>query len=240
MSKRILLKMSGEYLRGSTPFGVDPKILNALAEDILSSKSKKLELGIVIGGGNFIRGQSLSDYGLDRITSDYMGMMGTLINALAIRDVFSRSGIPCVVQSALPMAGMVEPFDRQRSIHLLRSGYVVVFAGGTGNPLVTTDSAASLRAIEIEADILLKATSVDGIFDADPKHNLNAKLLSNVTFDEALKHEYAVMDLSAFCQCRDHSLPIRVFNMKESGQLKRILMGENLGSLVTHEAINEE
>ena len=240
MSKRILLKMSGEYLRGSTPFGVDPKILKALADDILSAKDQKLELGIVIGGGNFIRGQSLSDYGMDRITSDYMGMMGTIINTLAIRDVFSRSGIPCVVQSALPMAGMVEPFDRQRSIHLLRLGYVVVFAGGTGNPLVTTDSAASLRAIEIEADILLKATSVDGIFDADPKRNSNAQLLSHITFDEALKYEYAVMDLSAFCQCRDHSLPIRVFNMRQTGQLKRILMGENLGSLVSHERINEE
>ncbi|MGC6404036.1 MAG: UMP kinase [Candidatus Comchoanobacterales bacterium] len=235
MNKRILLKMSGEYLRGDTPFGVDPSVLSVLAQDVLAAKQSGLELGVVIGGGNFIRGQSLSDYGMDRITSDYMGMMGTVINSLALRDVFERAGISCVIQSALPVAGMVEPFDRQRSISLLAQGVVVIFSGGTGNPLVTTDSAASLRAIEIEADMLLKATSVDGVFDCDPKQDEQAKLFDHLTYDEALKHEYAVMDLSAFCQCRDHSLPIRVFNMTVPGQLRKVLLGDQLGTLVSHQ-----
>ncbi|HJN38101.1 MAG TPA: UMP kinase [Gammaproteobacteria bacterium] len=233
--KRILLKLSGEALRGSTPFGIDPQVLKTFSDELFAIYSLGVQVGIVIGGGNLFRGKSLSQYGLCRVSSDYMGMLATVMNSLAMRDVFERNGLPTRVMSAIPMSGVVDHYDRRKAIHHLEKGRVVVFAAGTGNPLVTTDSAASLRAIEIDADVLLKATQVDGIYEDDPRTNPEAKKYHHISFDEVLDKELGVMDLSAFCQCRDHRLKVRVFNIHRQHALTRIVNGEDEGTLVDTE-----
>lgn len=230
--QRVLLKLSGEALQGKEAFGIDPSVLDRFAEEISQVISLGIELGIVIGGGNLFRGATLSAAGLGRITSDQMGMLATLMNSLAMRDALERAELSTRVMSAIPMSGVVDHYDRRKAIHHLKHGRIVIFAAGTGNPLVTTDSAASLRAIEINADILLKATNVDGVYSEDPRRNKNATLYEKLTYEEALDKELGVMDLSAFCQCRDHNLLLRVFNIKKHGALLRVVCGEPEGTLV--------
>lgn len=230
--RRILLKLSGEALMGNSEFGIDPAVLDRLATEISEIVELGVQVGLVIGGGNLFRGATLTKSGLGRVTGDYMGMLATLMNALAFRDSFERANIPTRILSAIPMSGIVDHYDRRKAIHHLQKGRVVIFAAGTGNPLVTTDSAASLRGIEIEADILLKATNVDGVYTADPAKDKTATKYHHLTYKEVLEKELAVMDLSAFCQCRDHNLPVRVFNIRKPTALMRIIMGEEEGTLV--------
>lgn len=232
--KRVILKLSGEALSGDTDFGIDPLVLERLTKEISNVLALGVELGIVIGGGNLFRGKKLSKHGLNRISGDYMGMLGTLMNALAIRDVFEQNNMPSRVMSAIPMSGIVDHYDRRKAIHHLTHGRVVIFAAGTGNPLVTTDSAASLRGIEVEADVILKATSVDGVYDKDPREHSDAKLYKHVSFHEALKKELGVMDLVAFCQCRDHNIPIRVFNINKPNSLFEVMTSHDEGTTVDH------
>lgn len=230
--RRILLKMSGEALRGDTEQNIDPAVLDRMAADIAAIVSLGVQTAIVIGGGNLFRGATLAKSGIGRITSDYMGMLATLMNALALRDSFERAGLPTRILSAIPMSGVVDHYDRRKAIHHLQKGRVVIFAGGTGNPLITTDSAASLRGIEIDADVILKATQVDGIYTADPRKDPSAKRYHRITYKEALEKELAVMDLASFCQCRDHNMPLRIFNINKPGALLRIVEGEDEGTLV--------
>lgn len=232
--RRILLKMSGEALMGGGPTPIDPKVLDRLAREVSEIYQLGVQIGIVVGGGNFFRGVKISEAGLNRITGDQMGMLATLINALAMRDAFERLGLPARVLSAIPVSGMVDHFNRRKAIHHLQQGRVVIFAAGTGNPLVTTDTAASLRSIEIEADILLKATQVDGIYSADPRRFPEATRYEHLTYQEALDKELAVMDLAAFCQCRDYDMPLCVFNIQKAGALLRIITGQSEGTRVSN------
>lgn len=230
--RRILLKMSGEALLGQTQHSIDATVLDRMAQEIAQVVGLGVQVGIVIGGGNLFRGTTLAKAGIGRITSDYMGMLATLMNALALRDAFERADIPTRILSAIPMSGIVDHYDRRKAIHHLQSGRVVIFAGGTGNPLVTTDSAASLRGIEIEADIILKATHVDGIYTADPLLDKTAVRYERLTYREVLEKELAVMDLASFCQCRDHGMKLRVFNINKPQAIWRIVLGEDEGTLV--------
>jgi uridylate kinase len=230
--RRILLKLSGEALMGKSEFGIDPAILDRLAREISEVVQAGVQVGVVIGGGNLFRGTALTKSGLGRISGDYMGMLATLMNSLALRDAFERANLPTRILSAIPMSGIVDHYDRRKAIHHLQKGRVVIFAAGTGNPLVTTDSAASLRGIEIEADILLKATNVEGVYSADPAKDKNATRYTHLTYKEVLENELAIMDLAAFCQCRDHNLPVRVFNIHKEGALMNMIMAEDEGTLV--------
>ncbi|OGT51834.1 MAG: UMP kinase [Gammaproteobacteria bacterium RIFCSPHIGHO2_12_FULL_42_13] len=231
--KRILLKMSGEALMGGGEIAISPAVLNRLAKEVHEVHKLGVQIAIVIGGGNFCRGVALSEVGISRITGDHMGMVATIMNALALRDAFERSDIPVRILSAVAVGGMVDLFHSRKAMHHLEQGRVLIFSAGTGNPLFTTDSAASLRGIEINADVVLKATNVDGIYSEDPKKNPNAKLLPRITYKEALEKEFAVMDLSAFCQCRDYKMPIRVFNIQKPGMFLKVVMGEDIGTLVS-------
>ena len=237
--RRILLKFSGEALMGDSQFGIDPKVLTRLANEIAEIMRLGVQVAIVIGGGNLFRGAELAKNGLDRVTGDHMGMLATLMTALAMRAVFESVGVHSRVLSAIPMSGIFDHFDRRKAIHHLRQGRLVIFAGGTGNPLVTTDSAASLRGIEINADIIVKGTSVDGIYSADPQKDKEAILYETLTYREVLEKELAVMDLAAFCQCRDHNKLLRVFNINKAGALKRIISGKNEGTLVHNGSSNK-
>lgn len=230
--KRILLKFSGEALAGKTGYGIEPSVIDRIANEVAELVELKIEVGIVIGGGNLFRGETLSAAGIGRITGDHMGMLATLMNALALRDAFERAGMQARVMSAIPMSGIVDHYDRRKAIYHLQHGEVVIFAAGTGNPLVTTDSAASLRAIETEAEVLLKATTVDGIYDRDPAKHKDAVRYNHLTFQEALHKELGVMDLAAFTQCRDHKMKIRVFDMHKPGALLKVVFGEDEGTLV--------
>lgn len=230
--QRVLLKMSGEALAGQGTLFIDPANLDRIVAEVAAVSRIGVEVGIVVGGGNFFRGAALSQVGISRISGDHMGMLGTLINAIALRDAFEREGLDARVHSAIPMSGMVDHYHRRKAIHNLEEKRVVIFAAGTGNPLVTTDSAASLRAIETEADVVLKATKVDGVYDKDPNKFPDAKLLNHLSYQEALDKELGVMDLGAFCQCRDHSMPLRVFNIHKAGALMRVVTGEAEGTLV--------
>lgn len=230
--KRIVVKLSGEALMGEEPFGIDPKILDRIAREVHELVALGVEVGLVVGGGNLFRGKTLSKAGLGRISADHMGMLATVMNAIAMRDALERAHIPTRIMSAIPMSGMVDHYDRRKAIHHLSKNRVVIFAAGTGNPLVTTDSAASLRAIEVDANVLLKATNVDGVYSADPALDPKATLYQHLTFDEALEKELGIMDLTAFCQCRDHHMPIRVFNINKANALLRIVKGEPEGTLV--------
>lgn len=230
--KRILLKLSGEQFIGDGSFGIDPRVLDEVAVEVAEIVALGVEVGIVIGGGNLFRGRSLSAAGLDRVTADQMGMLATIMNGLALRDALERKEIPTRIMSAIQMSGIVDQYDRRKAIHHLSKARVVIFAAGTGNPFVTTDSAASLRAIETHADLLLKATNVDGVYTADPAKVPTATQYHELTYQEALEKELGIMDLSAFCQCRDHDLKLRVFRMNKKGALLRIVLGEDEGTLV--------
>ncbi len=230
--RRVVLKLSGEALLGEKSFGIDPQVIDRMALEIAELIKRKVEVGLVIGGGNFFRGEALSAAGIGRITGDHMGMLATVMNALAMRDALERAGFSTRIMSAIHMSGVVDYYDRRKAMHHLSEGRVVLFAAGTGNPLVTTDSAASLRAIEVEADILLKATNVDGIYSSDPEKDPTAIRYHTLSYQEALTKELGVMDLSAFCQCRDHQMKIRVFNINKKGALLQILLGKDEGTLV--------
>lgn len=230
--RRIVLKLSGEALLGEKSFGIDPAVLDRMALEVGELIKLKVQVGLVIGGGNFFRGEALSAAGIGRITGDHMGMLATVMNALAMRDALERAGFATRIMSAIHMSGVVDYYDRRKAIHHLNKGRVVLFAAGTGNPLVTTDSAASLRAIEVEADILIKATSVDGVYSSDPLKDKNATRYKVLNYNEALSKELGVMDLTAFCQCRDHHMKIRVFSIKKKGALLRVVLGEDEGTLV--------
>jgi uridylate kinase len=230
--KRILLKLSGEALTGDGDFGIDPKVLNRMALEIGQLIGIGVQVGLVVGGGNLFRGASLHAAGMDRVTGDHMGMLATVMNGLALRDALERSNIHTRVMSAIPMSGVVEPYDRRRGIRHLKDGDVVIFCAGTGNPFFTTDTAACLRGIEMDADLVLKATKVDGVYSDDPVKNPSATKYTRLTYDEVLEKKLGVMDLTAICLCRDHHMPVRVFDMNKSGALLRVVVGENEGTLI--------
>lgn len=230
--RRILLKLSGEALLGQQSYGVDPAILAQVAEEVSGLSRLGVEVGIVIGGGNIFRGAGLAEGGMDRVTGDHMGMLATVINALALQDAIERAGRFSRVMSAIRINQVCEDYIRRRAVRHLEKGRIVVFAAGTGNPFFTTDSAASLRAIEINADIMIKATKVDGVYDADPVQKRDARRFDRLTFDEALEQRLGVMDTTALVMCRDNALPIRVMNMFAQGDLQRLVMGEAVGTLV--------
>lgn len=235
--RRILLKFSGEALAGDHAFGISPAILNKFSKEIGDIVNLGVEVGVVVGGGNLFRGKELHKVGIDRITGDQMGMLATIMNALAFRDALVSEGFDATVMSSFAVSGIAEQFDRNKAKQYLHDGQVVIFSGGTGNPLVTTDSAASLRAIEIEAEVLLKATNVDGVYDADPSINKNAKLYKRISFKQVLKDELGVMDLGAFLQCRNYGMDIRVFNLHKPGALFKAIVSGDEGTLVTHEEV---
>ena len=230
--KRILLKLSGEALMGEGEYGIDPAVIGAMAEDIAAVVGRGVQVGLVIGGGNIFRGAGLAARGMDRVTGDHMGMLATVINALAMQDVLQGKGVPTRVMSALSMDQVCESYVKRRAVERLAAGEVVIFAAGTGNPFFTTDSAASLRAIEIGADLMLKATKVDGVYNADPMKDPAATRYDRLSFDEAIERRLAVMDTTALVLCRDQHMPVRVFNMHERGNLARIIQGEDIGTLV--------
>ncbi len=230
--KRILLKLSGEALMGDESFGINPKVLSRIALEIGQLRGIGIEVGIVIGGGNLFRGQALSQAGMDRVTGDHMGMLATVINALAMRDALERANIRTRIMSAITMTGIVEPYDRRRAMRLLKEGEVMIFSAGTGNPFFTTDSSACLRGIEVDADVVLKATKVDGVYSADPMKDPTAIKYDTLGYDEISEKQLGVMDLTAICLTRDHSMPIRVFNMNKSGALINIIVGGNEGTLI--------
>lgn len=235
--KRILLKLSGEELMGQEGFGIDPKVLDKMALEIGQLVGIGVQVGLVVGGGNLFRGAALSAAGLDRVTGDHMGMLATVMNGLALRDALERSNIQSHVMSSIPMSGIVEHYDRRRAIRYLEQGEVVIFAAGTGNPFFTTDSAACLRGIEVNAELVLKATKVDGVYDADPLKNPSAKMYEQLTYDEALDKKLGVMDLTAICLCREHKMPVRVFRMSKAGALLNIVVGGNEGTLMIEEGM---
>jgi len=229
--RRILLKFSGEALGGKQGRGIDTAVIKHIANEIKPVLALAVQVGIIIGGGNFFRGREFNS-DLDHITVDHMGMMATIINALAMREVFEKTNIPTEIMSAVQVKGIVDGFDRHKANSLLAENTTVIFTGGTGNPLVTTDTALSLRGIELGADLLLKATNVDGIYSHNPKTHAEAKLYHHLTYQEVVAKELQVMDLAAFCMCRDHHMRLRVFNWQKSGALLRIVLGEEEGTLV--------
>ena len=230
--KRILLKLSGEALMGDDAYGINQEVVAGIVRDVVEVTSLGVEVGVVIGGGNIFRGMAGAASGMDRATADYMGMLATVMNAMALADAFRAAGVNARVQSALRIDQVVEPYIRGKAIRYLEEGRVVIFGAGTGNPFFTTDTAAALRGSEIGADIVLKATKVDGIYTADPKKDPSATRFHKISFDEAISRNLAVMDATAFALCRDQRLPINVFSLFKSGALKRVVMGEDEGTLV--------
>ena len=230
--KRNLLKLSGEALTGQESFGIDPRILDQMALEVGQLVGIGVQVGLVVGGGNLFRGAALQAAGLDRVTGDHMGMLATVMNALALRDALERSNISTQVMSAIPMSGVVDHYDRRKAIRALSNGDVVVFAAGTGNPFFTTDSSACLRGIEVDAEIVLKATKVDGVYSADPLKFPDAVRYDRLTYDEVLDKKLEVMDLTAICLCRDHKMPVRVFEMEKRGALLNIVRGGDDGTLI--------
>jgi len=232
--RRILVKLSGEALMGDGEFGIDPAFIKRLAGEIRAMREFGAEIALVIGGGNLFRGAGLARAGMDRVTADHMGMLATVMNSLALQDALESIGVFVRVQSAIRINQVCEDYIRRRAVRHLEKGRVVIFAAGTGNPFFTTDSAASLRAIEIEADLLVKATKVDGVYDADPVTNPGARRYDRLTYDQVLDQRLGVMDQTAIVLCRDHHLPLRVMNLNEPGALVRIARGEDVGTLVTN------
>lgn len=230
--KRVLLKLSGEALMGRGDYGIDPEVLTWLAKEVIEAQKAGAQIGLVIGGGNIFRGAGLQSKGMDRVTGDHMGMLATVMNALAMQDALERLGAYARTMSALKINEVAEDYIRRRAIRHLEKGRIALFAAGTGNPFFTTDSAAALRAIEVGAELLLKATKVDGIYEADPKKVPEAKRFDSLTYDEVLARNLQVMDTAAFALCRDQNLPIRIYDMMQPGALMRILRGEPLGTLV--------
>ncbi len=231
-NRRILLKLSGEALMGSADYGIDPELIGRIADEILDARRAGVEVGVVIGGGNIFRGAGLAAAGMDRVTGDHMGMLATVMNALAMQDAVEKRGGFARVMSAIQIHDVCEDFIRRRAIRHLEKGRIVLFAGGTGNPFFTTDSAAALRAVEVGADLLLKATKVDGVYSADPKKTKDAQRFEHVSYGEVIARNLQVMDTAAIALCRDHGLPLRIYDMTRAGNLLRILMGEPIGTLV--------
>jgi uridylate kinase len=230
--KRILLKLSGEFLQGKLEFGTDVDAINKLGEMISRLMNIGVQIGLVIGGGNFLRGRTLSQTGLDRVTCDQMGMLATVMNGLALQGVFLKDGIRAHVMSPIAIQGFLEVYNRYQAIHYIEENNVLIFVCGTGSPLVSTDSAVSLRAIEIKADVILKATKVDGVYSADPHVHPDAEFFDHLSYQEVIERELQVMDMAAFCLCRDHKMPIRVFNMNTPGIIERIILGSSEGTLI--------
>src|SRR5690606_15116738 len=230
--RRILLKLSGEALMGSEDYGIDPKVINRLANEVIEAQAAGAEIALVVGGGNIFRGAGLAAGGMDRVTGDHMGMLATVINALAMQDALEKLGGKARVMSAIKINDVCEDYIRRRAIRHLEKGRLVIFAAGTGNPFFTTDSGAALRAIEIGADLLLKATKVDGVYDKDPARHDDAVRYDQLSYDEVLARDLQVMDTAAFALARDSNLPLRIFNMGHPGELLRILQGEDIGTLV--------
>ena len=230
--RRILLKLSGEALVGDEGFGIDPKVLDRMAEEIKEIVELGVQVGLVLGGGNIFRGAGLAKAGMNRVVGDHMGMLATVMNGLAMRDSLHRAFVNARLMSAIPLNGICDSYTWAEAISLLKSGRVVIFSAGTGNPFFTTDSAACLRGIEIEADVVLKATRVDGVYSEDPEKNPDAQLHSHLCYEDVLSKELKVMDLAAFTLARDHNLPIRVFNMNKPGALMRVIVGEEEGTLI--------
>jgi uridylate kinase len=230
--QRILLKLSGEALTGDADFGIDPKVLDRMAVEVGQLVGLGIQIGMVIGGGNLFRGAALHSAGMERVTGDHMGMLATVMNALAMRDALERANISTRVMSAIPMSGVVEHYDRRTAIRHLQAGDVVIFSAGTGNPLFTTDTAACLRGIEIDADLILKATKVDGVYSADPVTNPDAIKFDKLSYDDVIEKKLGVMDLTAICLSRDHKIPIKVFNMGKPGALLDNVMGRADGTLI--------
>jgi uridylate kinase len=229
---RALLKLSGEALAGEKGYGLDFKVVESFADELLTVHAGGIQLSLVVGGGNILRGTTASRQGLDRVSADYMGMLATVINALAVQDILERKGVQTRVMTAIRMESLAEPYIRRRALRHMEKGRLVIFAGGTGNPYFSTDTAAVLRALEIEADVILKGTNVDGVFTADPKKDPAARLIPELTFQDALVNGYEVMDRSAFGLCQTNKLPIIVFNMNQAGNLDRVLRGEPVGTIV--------
>lgn len=231
--RRVLLKLSGEALMGELDYGIEPSVIQRMAAEIATAQKSGIEIAIVIGGGNIFRGAGLARAGMDRVTGDYMGMLATVMNALAIQDALESAGVFARVMSALQIHDVCEDYIRRRAVRHLEKGRVVILAAGTGNPFFTTDTAASLRAIEIGADVLLKATKVDGVYDADPVRKPDAKRYDTVSFDRVLADKLSVMDATAIVMCRDNGLPLRVFDLTQPEALVRAMSGVEVGTLVT-------
>jgi len=232
--KRVLLKISGEALMGSQAFGINPEVLSVVASELADAAQLGVEVAVVVGGGNIFRGESAK--GMDRATGDYVGMLATVMNAVSLQEAIERRGVVTRVQSAIPMSQLAEPYIRRRAIRHLEKGRVVIFGAGTGNPFFTTDTAAALRANEIGADVLLKATKVDGIYDKDPKKYPDARRYETVTFTDALRQDLEVMDATAFALCRDNEMSIIVFNMTTRGNIERVVCGEPVGTTVVKDS----
>jgi uridylate kinase len=230
--RRVLLKLSGESFMGNLSSGIDPEVVELVADEIREVAALGVQLGIVIGGGNIFRGMAASAKGMDRTTADYMGMLATVINSLALQSTLEHAGVPTRVQTAIEMREIAEPFIQRRAIRHLEKGRVVIFAAGTGNPFFTTDTAATLRAVEIKADIILKATKVDGIYDRDPIKYADAVMYEKISYIDVLTRNLKVMDASAISLCRDNGLPLNVFNLQKAGNIKRVICGEPVGTMV--------
>ena len=230
--KRILLKLSGEALLGKQSSGVDPEVANYIAAEIKSLADLNVQIGIVVGGGNIFRGLEASSKGMDRTSADYMGMLATVINSLALQSALEMHGIATRVQSSIEMREIAEPFIQRKAIRHLEKGRIVIFAGGTGNPYFTTDTAASLRAMEIKADVIMKATKVDGVYDSDPVKNKKAVMFKNIKYIDVLTKNLKVMDATAISLCRDNSLPIIVFNLQKKGNIRGVICGKKIGTYV--------
>lgn len=231
--KRILLKLSGEALMGNMDYGIDPVYIKKMALDVKAVSDIGVEVAMVIGGGNIFRGAGLAEAGMDRVTGDHMGMLATVINCLAMQDALENAGAYCRVMSALPINNVCEDYIRRRAVRHLEKGRIVLFAAGTGNPFFTTDSAASLRAIEVAADVMIKGTKVDGIYDKDPMKHDDAVRYDQISFDDAIQQKLGVMDTTAVVLCRDNNLPVKVFNMNKDGDLMKLVMGASIGTTVS-------
>jgi uridylate kinase len=229
---RALLKLSGEALAGEKGFGLDYRVIEDLADEVIKVHARGVQMSLVVGGGNILRGTSASRQGLDRVSADYMGMLATVINALAIQDILERKGLNTRVMTAIRMESLAEPYIRRRALRHMEKGRLVIFAGGTGNPYFSTDTAAVLRALEIEAEVILKGTNVDGVYTADPRKDAKAQFIKELSFQDAIIRGYEVMDANAFGLCKTNNLPIIVFNMNRPGNLERVLAGEEEGTIV--------
>jgi uridylate kinase len=230
--RRILLKLSGEALMGEADYGIDPKVIGRLADEIIEVQQAGVQIGVVIGGGNIFRGAGLAAAGMDRVTGDHMGMLATVMNALAMQDAIEKRGGYARVMSAIQIHDVAEDFIRRRAIRHIEKGRIALFAAGTGNPFFTTDSAAALRAVEMNVDLLLKATKVDGVYNVDPAKHPDAKRFEQLSYDEVIERKLAVMDTAAIALCRDHGMPLRIYDMTVPGNLMRIMRGETVGTLV--------
>ncbi len=231
--QRVLLKISGEALLGELDYGIDPKVSSRIAREVAEVVDAGIQIGVVIGGGNIFRGKGLAASGIDRITGDHMGMLATVMNALGLQDALESAGVTTRVMSAISVREVCEDYIRRRAVRHLQKGRAVIFAAGTGNPFFTTDTAASLRAIEIGADLMIKATKVDGIYSADPVKDANATRYERISYDEVIERKLEVMDTNAIVLCRDQSMPIRIVNLSRAGELSRVIRGEQVGTLVS-------